>query len=231
MKKPNFNFSELAEKVKSLNPKEYYDWPISIQVGLGVILLTLTTVAGTALDLYPLTDELTASVEKETKLKESFVEKKKQAVNLPLYKEQLEEVIKDSDALLKQLPNRSQMEKLLIDVNQAAIGRGLQVELFKPGTEKINEFYAELPIELKMSGSYDAIGNFASDTAQLSRVVLFSDMDISAKGGLVTLTATAKTFRYLDAAELEEQARKKAAAKKNKKAPAAQDAKAGGHGA
>lgn len=217
MKKKNMNLSEWLDDFKNLKPKEYYAWPITAQLGVGVSALIVTTLVGTFLDLIPLKDELSASVEKEGKLKDEFVEKKKQAINLPLYKEQLDQVTRDSDNLLKQLPNKSQMEKLLIDVNQAAIGRGLKVELFKPGTEKINEFYAELPIELKMTGSYDAIGNFTSDTAQLSRVVLFTDMNISTKQGTVTLTATAKTFRYLDTKELEDQARKKAESQKGKK--------------
>ncbi len=217
MKKKNMNLSEWVEDFRNLKPKEYYAWPISAQLGVGVSALIVTTLLGTFLDLIPLKDELSASVEKEGKLKDEFVEKKKQAINLPLYKEQLDQVTRDSDNLLKQLPNKSQMEKLLIDVNQAAIGRGLKVELFKPGTEKVNEFYAELPIELKMSGSYDAIGNFTSDTAQLSRVVLFTDMNVATKEGTVTLTATAKTFRYLDTKELEEQAKKKAESQKGKR--------------
>ncbi len=212
------NFADFTKKLKELNPKEYYDWPFPIHMGVGVLVMIGITLAGAIFHLSPLKDELGASVDKELKLKEEFVDKKKQAINLPLYEKQLDEITKDSDTLLKQLPDKSQMEKLLIDINQAAIGRGLQVELFKPGKEKLNEFYAELPVEIKMSGTYQAIGNFTSDTSQLSRVVLFSDMDISTKNGVVSLTALVKTFRYLDADELAAQAKKKLEEKmKNKK--------------
>lgn len=224
MKKVNFNFNEFSEKLKSLNPKEIYAWPMPFQMGIGALVFVGVFAAGTIFDLVPYGDELQASIDKEEQLKKDFVEKKKQAINLSLYKVQLEEITKDSDALLKQLPNKSQIEQLIIDVNQAGIGRGLQFELFKPGAEKINEFYAELPIQIKVNGTYDAIGNFTADVSQLSRVVIFSDMDISTKNGTVTLTAVAKTFRYLDQAELDAQAAKKKEEEKKKKKAASKDA-------
>jgi type IV pilus assembly protein PilO len=217
MKKKNIDLAEIIGKVKELNPKEYYAWPLAAQFGAGALAMLGVIVVGTIFSLMPQQDQADSSVQKEETLKQEFVEKKRQAVNLPLYQKQLDEVTKDSDILLKQLPDKSQMDKLLIDINQAALGRELQVELFKPGTEKINDFYAELPINIKVSGSYDSIGNFTSDMAQLSRVVLFTDMDITTQNGVVTLTALVKTFRYLDQSEIEEKAKKKAEAMKKKK--------------
>jgi len=217
MKKPQIDFAELLEKVKELNPKEYYAWPLGAQVGAGVLSLVAVIVAGTFLFVLPKQTAVEDAISKEESLKQEFIDKKRKAINLPLYQKQLDEVTKDSDTLLKQLPDKSQMDKLLIDINQAALGRELQVELFKPGSEKINDFYAELPINIKVTGTYDAIGNFSSDMAQLSRVVLFTDMDITTKNGLVTMTALVKTFRYLDQDELEAKAKQKAEEEKKKK--------------
>lgn len=216
MKKQVIDFAELSEKIKELNPKEYYAWPLMAQLGAGTLALLAVVTAGFAVFLMPKNSELESAIKKEEVLKDEFIEKKKQAINLPLYEKQLAEVTADSDTLLKQLPDRSQIEKLLIDINQAALGRDLKVELFKPGTEVINDFYAELPISIKMTGSYDAIGNFTSDTAQLSRVVLFTDMEVTTNNGLVTLTATIKTFRYLDEAELQAKLAEKAKKEKSK---------------
>ena len=217
MKKTKIDFSEVIGKVKELNPKEYYDWPLAAQIGAGTLAMLTVIIAGAVFLIMPKQDEVEASISKEESLKQEFVDKKGKAINLPLYQKQLEEVTKDSDTLLKQLPDKSQIEKLLIDINQAALGRELQVELFKPNPEKINDFYAELPINIKVTGSYEAIGNFTSDMAQLSRVVLFSDMDITTKNGLVTMTALVKTFRYLDLEEIEARNKKKAEEEKKKK--------------
>lgn len=213
----NININELLDKFKGLNPKEYYAWPKFIQILLSVVTFLLILMAGVFFDFIPDNDNLEKLKQKEVKLKEDFISKKKQAINLVLYEKQLDDIIKDSNTLLKQLPNKSQIEQLIIDINQAGIGRGLKFELFKPEVEKMNEFYAELPINIKVSGTYDAIGNFTADISQLSRVVLFSDMDVSTKNGVVTLTAVAKTFRYLEQAELEEQAKKKQEEEKKKK--------------
>jgi len=217
MKNKKFNFNEMTSKLKDLNPKEYYDWPLAVQFGVGVLAFTGVVALGAFAHLIPKNEDLQTTIRKEETLKREFTDKKKQSVNLVLYVQQLEEVTKDSDELLKQLPDRSQMEKLLIDINQVAVSRGLKVELFKPGQEKLNEFYAEFPINMKLTGSYDAIGNFTSDIAQLSRVVLFTDMEITTKDGLVSLTTLAKTFRYLDQEELQKQQEIKMAINKAKK--------------
>ncbi len=210
------------EELKGLNPKEYYNWPFGIHMAIGSVLMVIVFVIGVFVDLLPMTNELESIANKEEELKKEFIDKKKQAVNLSLYEEQLVFITKDSNNLLKQLPDKSQMEKLLIDINQAAVSRGLQVELFKPNQEKINDFYAELPINVKVFGDYEAIGNFTADVSRLSRVVIFSNMEIKTEKNTVSLTALLKTFRYLDQSELEEQARKIAEEKKKKKKQAQQ---------
>lgn len=208
----------IKEDFKNLNPKEYYSWPLSIQILIGVFALILVFIIGIIVDINPLNSELNNHQKKEETLKKEFIEKKRQAVNLDLYKEQLEVVTKDSDNLLKQLPDKSQMEKLLIDINQAAILRGLSVELFKPNQEKIKDFYAELPIDIKLIGTFEAVGKFTADLSQLSRVVIFNTMEINLdKNNQVSLMAQIKTFRYLDQDELDEQARKQAEEKKKLK--------------
>ncbi len=210
--------SLIKEDFKNLNPREYYTWPLSVQILIGVFTLILVFIIGIIVDIKPLSSDLDSYQKKEETLKKEFIEKKRQAVNLDLYKEQLEIVTKDSDNLLKQLPDKSQMEKLLIDINQAAILRGLSVELFKPNQEKIKEFYAELPIDIKLIGSFEAVGKFTADLSQLSRVVIFNNMEINLdKNNQVALIAQIKTFRYLDQEELEEQARKLAEEKKKAK--------------
>lgn len=204
--------------IKNLNPKEIYRWPFAAQCLAGVILGIVILIIGILFFIMDQYSELGDAKDKEEKLKLEFVDKSKQAVNLPLYKQQLVEITQASDVLLKQLPNRSEVEKLLIDINQAGIGRGLQFELFKPNAEKTSEYYVELPISIKLNGTYDAIGNFAADVSQLSRVVIIKDMNITNNNsGTLTMSATAQTFRYLDQEEIEKQkAEKRALMKKNK---------------
>jgi type IV pilus assembly protein PilO len=161
-------------------------------------------------------DELESGRNQETKLKEEYVGKKKQAVNLDLHRQQLREIDTQFGALLRQLPNRSQMDALLVDINQAGLGRGLQFELFKPApSENLREFYAELPIQVKVVGNYHDMGAFASDVGQLSRIVTLNDVSIQAgKDGILTMDAVARTFRYLDDEEVAAQRKSQQAARK-----------------
>lgn len=211
------------EKIKKLSLKEFYNWPVPFQLTTGVILFIVMMVAGSLLWIKGTTDKLDSAEKKEEKLKKEFLDKKKQAVNISLYTEQLLEVQTDSEKLLKQLPNNSEIANLLVDINQVGLSRGLKFELFKPEKEKLLDFYAELPVSIRVKGSYKAIGEFASDLAQLSRVVILTDMTMTANkdDGLVYLDVVAKTFRYLDQNELESQKKareeaKKAADKKKK---------------
>jgi type IV pilus assembly protein PilO len=165
-------------------------------------------------------DVLEAAQKNEEKLKEEFLSKKQQAVNLVLYTQQLSEIDRSFGALLKQLPNKSEVESLLVEINQAGMGRGLQFELFKPGQETVKDFYAELPISVKLTGNYHDFGAFAGDIGRLSRIVTLNNMTISiaaGKDGGMAMDAVTKTFRYLDENEVAQQKKAALAAKGGKK--------------
>lgn len=164
----------------------------------------------------PEMDEFNQAESKEQELRQVFTSKKGQAIKIDAYKQQMIDIEKTFGALLKQLPDKSQMDGLLTDINQAGLGRGLEFELFKPGQESIQDFYAEMPIQIKIKGDYHDIGAFATDISKLSRIVTLNDMAITpvnkdSKDGPLALEAVAKTYRYLDSAEI---AAKKAAEKK-----------------
>jgi type IV pilus assembly protein PilO len=159
--------------------------------------------------------ELETKQKEEETLKLQYLDKKKQAVNLDLYIEQLAEIDRSFGALLKQLPNKSEIEALLIEVNQAGLGRGLQFELFRPGAEQVKDFYAELPIAVKIIGGYHDFGAFAADIAKLPRIVTLNNIAIvPGKDGALALDATTKTFRYLDEEEVAKQKKAAQGAKK-----------------
>jgi type IV pilus assembly protein PilO len=166
----------------------------------------------------PAIDELDQSRAKEEELRKVFLDKKSQAVKIDAYRQQMVEIEKTFGALLKQLPDRSEMDGLLTDVNQAGLGRGLEFELFKPGQETVADFYAEMPIDIKVIGSYHDLGAFATDVSKLSRIVTLNNIKVApvnkeTKDGLLVMEAVAKTYRYLDSSEV---AAKKAAEKKDK---------------
>ena len=167
----------------------------------------------------PQIDEFDQAESKEQELRQVFLTKKGQAVKIEAYKQQMVDIEKTFGALLKQLPDKSQMDGLLTDINQAGLGRGLEFELFKPGQESIADFYAEMPIQIKIKGSYHDVGAFATDISKLSRIVTLNDMVIAplnkdTKDSLLVLEAVAKTYRYLDSSEI---AAKKASEKKDVK--------------
>jgi len=207
----------LLEQFKGLNPKDPGAWPPLPKALLLFVLLIGILVGAYFLDWSDQLDQLEAGRAQEVKLKEEYKNKKQQSINLDLYRQQLREIDSSFGALLKQLPNRSQMDALLVDINQSGLGRGLQFELFKPAAGEIaRDFYAELPIQLKVIGSYHDIGAFASDIGGLSRIVTLNDIALAAgKDGLLVMDATAKTFRYLD--EEEVAAQRRASAQKGAK--------------
>jgi type IV pilus assembly protein PilO len=208
----------LLDQFKGLNPKDPGAWPPLPKALLLVLLLIGLLVGAYFLDWADQIEQLEAGRAQEAKLKEEYKNKKQQSVNLDLYRQQLREIDSSFGALLKQLPNRSQMDALLVDINQAGLGRGLQFELFKPAAqESARDFYAELPIQLKVIGNYHDIGSFASDIGGLSRIVTLNDISLAGnKDGSLTMDATAKTFRYLDEEEVAKQRR--ATAQKSAKA-------------
>jgi type IV pilus assembly protein PilO len=170
----------------------------------------------------PALEELDQAKAKESQLREVFLSKKAEAINLDAYKQQMVEIEKTFGVLLKQLPDRSQMDGLLTDINQAGLERGLEFELFKPGQEVTQDFYAEMPISIKVVGDYHDLGVFASDISKLSRIVTLNNLAIAApkdskdnKDNRLAMEAIAKTYRYLDPNEIAAKAaEKKAAAKK-----------------
>ena len=211
------NFNAILEEFKRTNWKDPGTWHVAPKLLVLVAVLAGLPVAGFFADTQGQIEELEKGAADEVKLKEEYLDKKKQAVNLDLHRQQLREIDTQFGALLRQLPNRSQMDALLVDINQAGLGRGLQFELFKPApTETQREFYAELPITVKVTGSYHDMGAFASDVGQLSRIVTLNDVSIMQDKGSLTMDATARTFRYLDDSEVQAQ-RKAAAAKKGGK--------------
>lgn len=199
--------NDLLIELKHLDVNQAGNWPVSLKVA-ALAILFFTIIAG---GYFLVWQEQLETLEKvraeEETLKNSYIAKKRSAVNLPLLREQLKEIEKNLRVLLKQLPDKSEMEALLIDINQAGLGRGLQFELFKPAAqETINTFYAELPVSIRVTGGYHDIGAFTSDVAQLSRIVTLNDINLKpGSDGRLVLDAVAKTFRYLDENELAKQ--------------------------
>jgi type IV pilus assembly protein PilO len=212
------NFNAILDEFKRTNWQNPGSWHWAPKIVVLVAILIGIPVAGFFADTQGQIDELEAGRSEQEKLKGDYLNKKRQAVNLDLHRQQLREIDTQFGALLRQLPNKSQMDALLVDINQAGLGRGLQFELFKPAPqENAKEFYAELPIQVKVVGTYHDMGAFASDVGQLSRIVTLNDVKIDAsKDGNLTMEATARTFRYLDDSEVAAQ-RKSAAAKKGAK--------------
>jgi type IV pilus assembly protein PilO len=205
------NFNALVEEFRRTNWQDPGTWHFAPKILVLVAILVGLPVAGFFADTQSQIEELERGVGEESKLKEDYVDKKKQAVNLDLHRQQLREIDTQFGALLRQLPNKSQMDALLVDINQAGLGRGLQFDLFRPaGAENAREFYAELPITVKVVGTYHDMGAFASDVGQLSRIVTLNDVAIqSGKDGVLTMDATARTFRYLDDQEVSAQRKAK----------------------
>ena len=209
----SFDFKTVLDDFRNLNPKDVGAWPILPRVAVLFGLFAAILLAGWWFVWSDQLDTLTARQQDELKLREEYVAKKSQAVNLDLYTQQLSEIDRSFGALLKQLPNKSEVESLLIEINQSGMGRGLLFDLFKPGQEVIKDFYAELPISVRLTGSYHDFGAFAGDIGRLSRIVTLNNISITAnpqaKDGSLAMDAVTKTFRYLDDEEIA--AKKKAA--------------------
>jgi len=209
------NFNQIADDFKRTNWKDPGTWSFAPKLLVLLAVLVAIPAAGFVGIWQDQLDEIEKGKGQEATLKKDYLAKKTQAINLDLHKQQLREIDTQFGALLKQLPNKAQMDALLVDINQAGLSRGLQFELFKPApSETAREFYAELPITLKLTGNYHDMGQFAADVGQLPRIVTLNDVVLGAdKGGNLTMDVTARTFRYLDEGELAAQ-RKAAAAKK-----------------
>lgn len=208
------NLNNLFEEIKNVNPKTPGNWPMPIKMGALALMLIGVVGAGAVLDWQDEWEKLTIIREEENKLKEAYLVKKKQAVNLDLIKKQLIETQQSFGALLKQLPTKSEMAALLTDINQAGLGRGLLFDLFKPGPEVATGVFTEQPITIKVTGTYDDLGKFASDISMMPRIVTLNEISIvPVAGGQLGMDAIAKTYRYLDEDELSAQ-KKPSGAKK-----------------
>ena len=200
---------------RRLNFREVGKWPLAPKIIVLTLVVLFIVALGAYFDWKDQWDVLQAAQDQELKLKDQFKEKKAKAINYDLYVQQLAEVEQSFGALVKQLPNKSEIDALLTDINQAGLGRGLQFNLFRPAPqERMADFYAELPISIEITGNYHDIGAFASDIAALPRIVTLNDLAITNNKGTLTMDAVAKTFRYLDE---EEMAKQRAVAKAAKK--------------
>jgi len=192
------------DDLKNIDFNDLASWPMPVKIVAIVLICALLLFLGY---WYLIADEITQFEQeqaKETTLKDQYLSKKAMAINLPAYKQQMEEMHQVFGALLRQLPNKTEVPNLLVDITQAGVGRGLNFVLFKPDKEKPQEFYAELPINIKVSGGYHEMGQFVSDLAALPRIVTVGNIDISSdKSGTLTMAAVARTFRYLEPEEIE----------------------------
>lgn len=206
-KKSN-NFAEHTQALKgqfqNLDPKDPSLWPLVPRVLLCVAIALGVTGAAWYFYLSSFEEDLERERATEVTLRADYQKKLLKAVSLEGLKKQREQVQQYVIQLEKQLPSKSEMSALLSDINQAGLGRSLQFELFKPGTESVKDYYAELPISVRISGGFHDMGMFASDIAHLSRIVTLNNISIAPKGsdGALTLDATARTYRYLDAEEV-----------------------------
>jgi len=210
------NIGEIvAGQFRGLNGRDPGQWPVIPRMFCAAGMMVGVIVLGWFLYLSGQQEELDRGEQEEITLKDAYRVKVQQAINLNSLRKQKEQVNEYVSTLEKQLPSKAEMDALLSDINQAGLGRGLQFELFKPGQVVVKDYYAELPIEIKVAGNYHDIGSFTSDVANLPRIVTLNNMSLSTgKDGVLTLEAVAKTFRYLDKDEVA--AQRKAAAEKAK---------------
>ena len=204
----NSVFEGAASQFRSLNPNEPGQWPLLPKIMTWTVVAIVMVVLGWFMLLAAAHDELDAERAREPGLKQDYRAKLGQAVNLAELRKQKLQVEEYVTQLEKQLPGKAEMDALLSDINQAGLGRGLQFELFRPGVVLVKDYYAELPISIRVSGRYHDIGAFAGDIANLSRIVTLHNMSIAGSArdtsGALTMEATARTYRYLDANEIEE---------------------------
>lgn len=205
--RPTVDFANLQSRIQSqfigLDPNDPASWPAFPRYLLCAALTVAVVVGLWFVWLSASDEELTTEKSKEVQLRQDYDSKLLQAVNLEALKKQREQVEQYVTQLEKQLPSKAEMDALLSDINQAGLGRSLQFELFRPGQVIIKDYYAELPIAVRVTGEYHDMGAFASDIANLSRIVTLNNISITpAKDGNLVMDATAKTFRYLDNEEV-----------------------------
>ncbi len=189
----------LLDQLRGINPNAPSSWPLPVKIGGVAILGVAILIAGFWFFIQGEIDAYTDAKKKEDQLRETFLNKKAIAVNLPAYKQQMEDMRRTFGSLLRQLPNTTEVPDLLVDITQGGLGRGLEFVLFRPDKEQPRDFYAELPISLEVRGTYHDLALFISDVAALPRIVTFGDINIAvAKGNMLNMSAKARTYRYLD---------------------------------
>lgn len=217
---PSRLLDSAAGQFRNLNPNEPGQWPALPKAAAWLGAAVLAVVAGWFAVIKTATEELEAARQLEPRLQADYVSRLRQAVNLNELRKQKLQVQEYVTQLEKQLPGKAEMDALLSDINQAGLGRGLQFELFRPGQVQIKEYYAELPISIRVNGRYHDLGSFAADIANLSRIVTLHNLVINPvprdASGNLSMEATARTYRYLDAAEIAEQRAAQAAANRNR---------------
>jgi type IV pilus assembly protein PilO len=229
---------EIFEQLRGLDPNEPGRWPLGVRLGVAIVLFALAAAGGYYFFVwksqYP---ELVEARSKETELFNTLEAKARKAANLQAYKDQLTEMEKSFGAMLRQLPNKTEVPNLLVDISQTGLAAGLHEKLFQPQGEARKDFYAELPIAIRLTGGYHQMGNFAAGVAALPRIVTLHDIEIlpaskdgSDPGDLV-LNVTAKTYRYLDEEEQQPAESDKSKSKDKGKDKAKAKGKAGKQGA
>jgi type IV pilus assembly protein PilO len=188
------------DDLKNIDINNPGSWPVPVKIGGILFICAAILFAGYWFLIQGELDEYNQAQQKEQSLRETYLNKKALAVNLPAYKEQMEEMEQTFGSLLRQLPNTTEVPDLLVDITQAGLGRGLEFELFRPEKEQPRDFYAELPISIQVRGTYHELAEFVSDVAALPRIVTFGDITITgrAKDDRLTMSAKARTYRYLE---------------------------------
>lgn len=188
------------DDLKSINANDPSSWPLPVKIAAIAVVCLLILGGGYWFVIQGEIEQYDADQAKEAQLRETYLNKKALAINLPAYKQQMEEMEQTFGSLLRQLPNSTEVPDLLVDITQAGLGRGLEFVLFRPEKEQPRDFYAELPISLQVTGTYHELALFVSDAAALPRIVTFGDINITggSKGNRLTMSAQARTYRYIE---------------------------------
>jgi len=194
------------DDLKNIDINNLGSWPVPIKIGGILVVCAIVLFAGFWFLIQGELEQYGEAQKKEEGLRETYMNKKALAINLPAYKEQMEEMEQTFGSLLRQLPNTTEVPDLLVDITQAGLGRGLEFTLFRPEKELPKDFYAEMPISVEVRGTYHELAQFVSDVAALPRIVTFGDITISAsKDNKLTMAAKAKTYRYMEEGSVKKQ--------------------------